>query len=481
MDILNDIVNIFIPVIILLSTIFVQIVLSMIKNNMKFYKSAKWISVTGILLTLIAIFNVNYEPIYYGFKNTVISNVYTVFMQALILISSLVCVLLTKKLVATRKNRAFIFHAVFLTAVLSSMLLVSVNDYLNLFIMLELLSFACYFLIAFSKGFRSKEATLKYLITNACATGVFLYGVSFLYGITGSLNFGEINDFYMSHTAEWTYTLSVVLVASGILFKLAIFPFANWILDIFENTATSVVAFLSVVPEVAVFAILCRLLVFNFSYSFEFPLILLVLASITAVWANLIAIRQKNIKRLFAASSAANASYIIFAASLVSVYNISTVIFYLVTYVFMNLGIWSAVILLEKSQFSNKLYEFRNFAYSNPMFSVAFLACLLGLAGMPFTSGFIAKVYLISAVARSGMVFVPFLFILIFAIAISLYYYTRIARLMFERSSDTEKKYFAHKTESACVVLYICAFVTITLGVTPNVLIEVCKLISYNI
>lgn len=476
-----DIFNIFIPNLVILTGIIIQIVLCLINKNIRFYKSAKWITVGTLLVSLITLFDVQFEPIYYAFSDSLISNTYTIFMQALILIAGTICALLTKKTVASRRNKAFQFHALYLGAILSGMLLVAVNDYLTMFLAMEMLSFCCMFLIAFAKGYKSKEAAFKYLLTNAVATAVFLFGVSYLYGITSSINFTEVNDFYMQHSAEWVYTLSVVFIAGGLLFKLAIFPFANWILDIYEATATSVVAFLSVVPKIAVFGILCRLLVFNFSYSFEFPVILLVLASITVVWANLIAIRQKNIKRLLAASSSANASYMVFAASLVSVYNISTVLFYLITYVLMNLGVFAAVILLENSAFSNKLYEFKSFAYTNPMFCLAFLISLLGLAGMPLTSGFIAKVYLLSAVAQSGLVFLPFLIILVCAIVISLYYYVRIAKLMFEKDNSAEEKYVIYKTESASIVLYACAIITVVIGILPNQVIELCKLIAYNI
>lgn len=476
-----DIFNIFIPNMIIILGMLVQVIFCLINKNIRFYKSAKWITVGTLFASLISLFDVQFEPIYYAFSDALISNIYTVFMQAMILISGIICALLTKKAVASRRNRAFQFHAIYLGTILSAMLLVAVNDYLSMFIIMEMLSFGCMFLIAFAKGYKSKEAMFKYLITNAVATCVFLFGISYLYGVTSSVNFTVINDFYMQHTAEWIYTLSVVFITCGLLFKLAIFPFANWILDIYEASATSVVAFISSVPKIAVFGILCRLLVFNFSYSFEFPVILLVLASITVVWANLIAIRQKNIKRLLAASSSANASYMIFAASLVSVYNISTVLFYLLTYIIMNLGVFSAVVLLENSAFSNKLYEFKSFAYTNPMFSLAFLVALLGLAGMPLTSGFISKIYLLSAIAQSGLVFLPFLIVLICAIVIALYYYVRIAKLMFEKDSTQAEKYVIYKTESASIVLYICATITFIIGIFPNHVIELCKLIAYNI
>ena len=476
-----DILNIFVPNLILIITIAIQIILSVFHNNIKFYKSAKWISVSGLVFSFITLFEVQFEPIYFAFSDALVSTTYTVFMQALILISALICVLLTKKNVASFRHKAFQFHALFLSAVLASMLLVCVNDYLTMFIAMEFLSITCYFLIAISKGYLSKEASFKYIITNIVASSVYLLGVSYLYGITSSVNFSEINDFYMQNTAEWVYTIAVLFISCGILFKLAIFPFANWILDIYEGAATSVAAFISVIPKIAAFGILCRLLVFNFSYSFEFPVILLLLASVTAIWSNLIAIRQKNIKRLLGASSSANASYMIFAACLVSVYNISTVIFYLLTYIFMNLGVFSAVILLENSEFSNKLYEFKSFAYSNPMFCLAFLVSLLGLAGIPLTSGFIAKIYLLSAIAKSGLIFLPFLILLAIVMIAAMYYYVRIAKLMFEKDNSSDEKFVVYKTESANVILYVCAIITIIVGIMPDKIIDICKIIAYNI
>jgi len=477
----SDIWNIFIPCLILLIVIFIQAIFAMIKNNIKFYKISKWISVIGIILAFMSLFDVQFEPIYFAFSDAIISNTYTIFMQALILISALICILLTKKTVSSRRNMAFKFHVIFMSGILASMILVSVNDYLTMFIAMEFLSVACYFLISYNKGYLSKEASFKYILTNIISSSIFLLGVSYLYGITSSVNFTEINDYYLQNTAEWMYTISVLFITSGVLFKLGIFPFANWILDVYEGSSTSVAAFLSVIPKIAIFGVLCRLLVFNFSYSFEFPLILLILASITAIWSNLIAIRQRNIKRLLAASSSANISYMICAACLVSVYNISTVIFYLITYIFMNLGVFSAVILLENSAFSNKLYEFKNFAYSNPIFCFAFLVCVLGLAGMPLTSGFIAKIYLLSAIAKSGLIFLPFLILLICVMVVSMYYYIRIAKLMFAKDEKNNEKYIVCRTESSSIILYICAAATVTLGLIPDKIIEICKIIAYNI
>ena len=171
----------------------------------------------------------------------------------------------------------------------------------------------------------------------------------------------------------------------------------------------------------------------------------------------------------------------IFALSLMSVYNLSTVLFYLVTYVFMNLGVFSAIIVLENSNYSTKIFEFRGFAYSNPIFTLAFALCIFGLAGFPITSGVIAKLYLFSAIIRSGVIFIPLLLILALTIVISCYYYTNIVKLMFERNTVVDNEILPNKASSPIVILYTCTVITILIGVLPSALIEICKFIAYNL
>ena len=480
MEFLHNIINITLPEIAIILFIFIQIILSMFLD-MKFYKLAKWLTVFAIFLATTLCTKVQIEPIYYGFKNAIMSDNYTMFFKGLILVSSLLIVFLTKKSIASRRDNAFQFNALILTAILGSLVLVSANDFLTMFVSMETLSFAMFFLIAFEKGFPSKEATFKYLVISAVASSVFLFGVSYLYGITGFLNFSSIYEYFLEKSPTLLYSMAAIFISCGLAFKLGVIPFSNWILDIYEDASTSVVAFLSIVPKVAMFGILARLLVFPLSYSFELTFVLVLISVITAIWANFLAIRQKNIKRLLACSSSANAAYVLFAASLVSVFNLSTVLFYLVAYIFMNIGVFSAVIILESSEFSNKLYEFKNFAYTNPVFTLCFATCMLGLAGFPITAGFISKIYLFSAIVRSGLIFLPFLVILMLTIVVSVYYYLRVVKLMFEKSDTIESKVIPHKASSAIVILYFCAAITIILGIFPSKIIELCQFMAYNI
>lgn len=480
MEFLHNIVNIMLPEMIILVFIFIQIILSMILD-MKFYKLSKWLTVLGIFLATALCTKVQIEPLYLGFKNSIISDNYTLFFKGLILVSSFLIVFLTKKTITTRRDNAFQFNAIYLTAILGALTLVSSNDFLTMFIAMETLGFALFFLIAFDKGFPSKEATFKYIMISAVATSIFLFGVSYLYGITSSINFSTIYEYFLEKNPTLLYSMATMFITCGLAFKLGVIPFANWILDIYEGASTSVVTFLSIVPKVAMFGILARLLVFPLSYSFELTFVLVIIAVATAIWANCLAIRQTNIKRLLACSSSANAAYVLFAACLVSVFNLSTVLFYLIAYIFMNIGVFAAVIILESSEFSNYLYEFKNFAYTNPVFTLCFATCILGLAGFPITAGFISKVYIFSAIVRSGLVFLPFLIIMMITIAVSIYYYLRVVKLMFEKSDKVASEVIPHKTSSAIVILYFCATITIILGIFPSKIVELCQLIAYNI
>lgn len=480
MEFLHNIINLMLPEMAIVVFIFIQIILSMVLDT-KFYKLSKWLSVFGIFLATSLCLKIQSDPISYGFKDSILSDNYTIFFKGLILVASFLIIFLTKKTITMRRDNAFQFNALILTAILGAITLVSANDFLTMFIAMETLGFAMFFLIAFDKGEQSKEATFKYLIISAVASSVFLFGVSYLYGITGSINFSAIYEYFLKKDPTLLYSMASIFITCGLAFKLGVIPFANWILDIYEGASTSVVAFLSIVPKIAMFGILARLLVFPLSYSFELTFVLVSIAVLTAIWANCLAIRQHNIKRLLACSSSANASYILFVASLVSVFNLSTVLFYIVAYIFMNIGVFAAVIILESSEFSNKLYEFKNFAYTNPIFTLCFATCILGLAGFPITAGFISKVYLFSAIVRSGLVFLPFLIIMMVAIVVSVYYYVTVVKFMFEKSDKVLSEVIPHKTSSAIVILYFCAAITVILGIFPSKIIELCQLMAYNV
>ena len=476
---INDIFNILLPQFVLGGFIILLLILSIVLSP-KYYKYARIISVIGISSAIVFLSTVQTEPQYFGFKNSIMSDSYTLLFHFIILCCGFLTALLSRNLIKSIKTHAYTYFALFLTAILGAMCIVSANDFLTLLISVELLGFSTYFMISVSKGYYSKEAAFKYLITSAVSTGIFLFGVSYLYGITGSLNFSEIYEYITENETSLIYTASAVMIILGLCSKLAIFPFANWVIDVYKGTETSVLAYLSTIPKLAIFGIVCRLMVFPLSNSFELVFIIAIVALITALWANTYAIRENNVKVIFACSASANASYALLTASLVSVYNLSTVIFYLICYVIMNIGIFAYLNMYGDNK-SFDINAFKGIYQKNHIFTLSYVILTIGLAGIPVTSGFIAKIYLFSAIVNSGLIFLPFLLCLLLLTVIALFYYIKILLPLFEGSdknvpADKLKTNFSQK-----FVVITTVIITLLIGLSPEMLIELCRFIAYNI
>lgn len=476
---LKDFFSIMLPQACLSVFIIIELLMSILIPRCAKY--ARLIAAIGVSLSILLLSFVQVEPQYFGFRNAIMSDSYTQLFHFIILLCGFFSILLTGNLLKQLKQNAFIFQAILLTALLGAINIVSSNDFLTLFVSIELLSFPMYFLIASAKGYFSKEASFKYLITSAVSTGVFLFGVSYLYGITSSLDFSEIYEFVVERNGSLLYSFSCIMIFLGLLSKLAILPFANWIIDVYKGCETSVLAFISTVPKLALFGILCRLIVFPLSGGFELTVVLSFLALITALWANTYAIREKNVKVIFACSSAANASYILLASGLVSVYNLSTVIFYLICYVLMNIAIFGFLNIAESNNISMEIEKFKGLFAKNHGTILAYSIAVIGLAGFPITSGFVSKIYLFSAIANSGLVFLPFLFALLLLTVVALYYYLKIILPLFQEQDKNAGIQLLQVSYSQKFVLFVTVLVTVLIGIYPEKLIELCRYIAYNI
>ncbi len=476
---LNDIFNILLPQMILGGFIIMLLVLSMILSP-RLYRYARFISITGISLSIVFLATVQTEPQYFGFKGSIMSDSYTLLFDFLILLCGFFVALLSRALVKTIKRNAYTFHALLLSALFGAMNIVSANDFLTLFVSVEILGFSTYFLIASDKGYYSKEASFKYLITSAIATGVFLFGVSYLYGMVGSINFSEIYEIIAEKELTILYSVSAMFVTFGLIAKLAVFPFANWVIDVYKGCENSILAFLSTVPKLAIFGIVCRLFVFPFCSNFELALVIAVLCLVTAFWANTYAIRENNVKVILACSASANASYALLAASLVSVYNISAVIFYLICYVFMNIGVF-AFLNIYGDKNSMNVGDFKGIFNENRGLAGAYAICILALAGIPITSGFIAKIYLFTAIASSGIIFIPFLLVLLLLTVVALFYYLKILLPLFDNCDKNMLISKLNPVFSQKFVLVAAVVVVLLIGIFPERIIELCRFIAYNI
>lgn len=474
---INDLFNILLPQLNLLIFIFMQIFLS-IFIPAKFYKFSRLISITGISISILLLSTVQIEPQYFAFKNTIMSDSYTLLFHFVILLCGFFITLLTGNLIESLKEKAYSFNAILLTAILGAMNVISSNDFLTLFISLELLSFPVYFLIASANGYYSKEACFKYLITSAISTGIFLFGVSYLYGITTSLNFNEIYEIIISKQHTPLFAISGIFIVLGLISKLSIFPFANWVIDVYKGTETSVLAFLSTIPKLALFGILCRLIIFPLGGTLELTLIIIAVTLLTSGWANTLAVQSKNVKSIFACSTAANSSYILLIAGIISVYNLSTAVFYLICYVIMNITAFAFLNIIESNNKNFNLNSFEGLFQKNTLITLAYVVSILALAGIPITSGFVAKIYLLTALVNSGLIFIPILIVLLLLFVVALYYYLKLIFPVFKECNEQ----FKLKTNySQNFVLIITTALTILIGIYPEKIIEICRYIAYSI
>jgi NAD(P)H-quinone oxidoreductase subunit 2 len=422
------------------------------RQNFIFYASA-----IGLLLATVSVGLLNAST-YSAFYNSFVSSNLTILFRMLILIGASLTLLLSKKYVSRFGNSTGEYYVLLLTATLGAMLLSGANDLIMIFIGLETLSISSYVLAGYTKCDRlSNEAALKYLVIGGASTGVLLYGFSYLYGITGSTNLIDMAYFLHNPVLNPVLILALILVFAGFGFKLAAVPFHAWAPDVYQGAPIPVAAFLSVVSKTAGFAVIIR--VFNelFGNVEYVSFIIALFAVLTMSVGNLMAIGQENIKRMMAYSSIAQAGYLLAGLAVMTDLGISSVVFYLITYLFMNFGAWAAIEIFVNKTGKDKIDDFGGLAFKNPLFATGLTLCLLSLAGIPITAGFFSKFYLFQAIVFAGNKYLPLLAIVLINTLIAVYYYLKAARVMFLKPAvepDTSKPLIEKSVSLNTVLLF---------------------------
>ncbi len=454
----------FIPEIIILFSSLIQIVISFTA----FRKFSNYLTIIGLIISVFFMTNSLIYPM----------ELYSYLFKVLILISSILILFI--KTTRCKLRDCTHFNIIYLLSILFLMMIINSNDYLSLYLNIELFSFSIYFLMTMKKDKISFPETYKYMAISVLASSFILLGSSFLYGLTGSINFFDIAEYLLTHNDSTFSSIIVpyIFILSGLFFKLGGCPFINWVLDIYKNIDTKIVTYISVVPKLAIFSVLIKIL--NPVESFEFAFLISVFAILTGLYGVTYALRSQNIKELMASSSYINISYMLVALALYTKMSLSTLLFYWVCYVFMNVGAFAGIVALEHSNLTNKELNFSGYFYKNPMFAISFITCIISLLGFPLTSGFVAKIYLISGVLNSGFISIPLLFLLFCLMVLSVVFYLNIVKKSFEDIPYEEN--IEIKTKSANLyVLYVCTLLTIIIGLFPAWFIKVCEMISFYI
>jgi len=378
------------------------------------------------------------------------------------------------------------FYVLALFALLGQMIMISGNNMLSIYLGLELMSLSTYALVALRRDHAiSTEAAMKYFILGALASGFLLYGISMIYGATGSLDLSTIATVTQAQTANPTIlTFGLVFVVAGLAFKLGVVPFHMWVPDVYQGSPTAVTLLLGGAPKLAAFAMTLRILAEGLlPMSYDWQQMLMVLAVASLAIGNLTAIAQTNIKRMLAYSTIAQMGFILLgllsgvvggpdardAAGAAAAY--SAAMYYSITYVLTTLGSFGLIMMLARSGFeAEELADFKGMARRSPWFAVVMTVLMFSLAGVPPMMGFMAKWAVLQAVASSGQLWLAVLAVL-FSL-IGAFYYLRVVKTMwFDEAVDATP---ISTPLDMQVALSINGIAIVLLGLMPGALLTAC-------
>jgi len=424
------------------------------------------VALTGFVVALYALFNLWQHPSA-GFGGMVMNDRFALAVQIILIIAGIMTVLVSINEVEKTYLPYGEFFALLQFAVLGMMIMVSSTNLLVIFLGLEVFSITLYVLVGIRKmRVDSVEGALKYFLLGAFATGFFLYGAALLYGATGSIDLLQVGR--MAGGGSLLIVTGFALIVIGLGFKAAFVPFHMWTPDAYQGAPTPVAAFMSTGTKAAAIAVLCRVVLMALPMqSLHWQVILQVIAVLTMTVGNLMALVQNNIKRMLAYSSIAHAGYLLVALIAVDSTPVAAILFYLLVYMFMNIGAFAVLSFMGKSDREERLNfeSYRGLGYRHPFTALAVSVFMFSLAGIPPTGGFIGKFYLFSAAVHSG--YITLVIIAVMNAVISVYYYLRLVVNLYMREAEGEitapKPHWALLT-----ALIIALFGVLWLGVWPE-------------
>jgi NADH-quinone oxidoreductase subunit N len=432
-----------------------------------------WVTVAVLLVTLASLVpfaNVNIEIA----QGLIAVDDFALFFKIVFLLAALMTVLMSARYLEIEGASPGEYYFLILCATLGMMIMAGGIDLITSFIGLETMAVSFYILAGFIKpNQRSNEAAVKYFLLGAFSLGILLYGMSLLYGLSGSTNMRVMASVFAGQERNLLLVLAVILVVAGMAFKIAAVPFHMWAPDVYEGAPTPITAFLSVGSKAASFAMLLRIFTIAVpSMNADWRLLFEVLAIVTMTVGNLAALTQTNIKRMLAYSSIAHAGYLLIGVVAYTPRGIAAMMIYLLIYAFMQLGAFGVVIMMRRrDMIGDELKDLSGLHARHPFAAFAMLLFMLSLGGIPPTAGFMGKFWLFSAAIEAGYVWLAVIGVL--NSAISLYYYIRIVVFMYVKKETTGSEPTA--SPALAFTLAVAVIATIALGIYPRLLFEVAE------
>ena len=445
----------------------VVIMINALKKNP--LQAEYWVSLVGIGVNIaLAVWTFPVRGT--AFEGTMLTGGFASLTTAIFLVAAGLTIILSKDYIAKIGVNFGEFYHLILMAAAGMMTFAAGTDLVVTFIGLELMSVCLYVLAGISRRLhKSNEAALKYFLLGAFASGFFLYGIALIYGMTGTTNILAIAQNVAAYKAEPLFLVGAGLLLVGFAFKVGAVPFHMWVPDVYEGAPTMVSAFMSTGAKAAAFAAL--LLVFTSAFDFmhaSMNTVLAVLSVASMLIGNIVAISQSNIKRMLAYSSIAHAGYMLIGLTAGGDLGLAGVLFYLVSYVFTNLGAFGIASMIENAeQQGTDLENFRGLYYRRPLLAVLMGVFMFSLIGIPPLAGFFGKYYIFIAAIEQGYTWLTIIGVI--TSMISVYYYLRVVVLMFFQTAEEGER--PRVAAGGAVALLLSAFGVLIVGLFPSIVL----------
>jgi NADH-quinone oxidoreductase subunit N len=436
---------------------------------------------TLIAAAFITIFTMEGEVVL-TFSNLFISDLLGDVLKLMIYFSTAIALLYGRGYLADRKIDKPEYYLLALLMTLGMMVMVTANHMLPMYIGLEMMSLALYTMVAFDRdSARSTEAAMKYFVLGALASGLLLYGMSMVYGATGTLEFSGVAQALYNQTANQTVLMfGLVFLVAGICFKLGVVPFHMWVPDVYQGAPTAVTLVIATAPKLAAFAMAVRLLIWAlFDIAEEWQMMLMLVAAASIVLGNLAAIAQQNIKRMLAYSGISHMGFMLLGllAGVVegdrhfALNAYSSAMFYAISYVIMSLASFGMLILLSRAGFeAENIDDFKGLNKRSSWYALMMLFVMFSMAGVPFFIGFFAKLSVLQAVVAAGYFWLAVLAVVMSVIGA--FYYLRVVKVMYFDDPVDESP--IHAAPEVRVMLSANGLAIAALGLAPQALMSLC-------
>ncbi|KAF0206368.1 MAG: NADH-quinone oxidoreductase subunit [Gallionellaceae bacterium] len=366
------------------------------------------------------------------------------------------------------------FLALVLFALMGIMVMISASHFLTLYLGLELLSLSLYAVVALQRdSATATEAAMKYFILGALASGLLLYGMSMLYGATGTLDVNAVSAAIQHGVANKALLVfGLVFIVSGLAFKLGAVPFHMWVPDVYHGAPTAMTMLIGTAPKLAAFAFVMRILVEGMQpLMIHWSGMLAILAVLSMAVGNISAIAQTNIKRMFAYSTIAHMGFLLVGVLSGGIEGYGSAMFYAVIYVLMSLGGFGMIMLLSREGFeADTLNDFKGLNQRSPWLAFMMLLLMFSMAGVPPTVGFYAKFSVLNAAVAAGHI--PLVIMAVLFSLIGAFYYLRIVKLMYFDAPESHERIYMQPDST--LLISINGLVVLALGILPGTLMSVC-------